>query len=402
MKLEFRGSQLERRNIGYLSSDRISNSTKPMAAIRTEESEPVMNDVYKQPITEPCAWTPADLATEKSWNFNLSACEVDDLTVALAKVKAAGTPLARIDAAAFPLPNSAKTLAGLRGQLTTGRGFALLHGFPVEGFSRDDVELMYWGFCAHLGMGLTQNGDATLIHNVTEGRLRPSQGTRSVGDPGRVTMHVDLSDVVSLLCVRQPEDSPKSRLTSSMTIHNRLLETRPDALERLYRGFVWDRQNEHGPGESPTTDYPVPVFSQTRGIVSCRYNRTWMRKAAERSGLGFSPEDAEILDLFDEIAHAEMFEFDFNPGDVQFANNYTMLHGRAPHAPAQSEDTTRLLMRIWFNQDGIREWQDESIVRYGVMRHGRLGWTAGQLADGIEGKLHPRRPVDRAPLAVSA
>lgn len=361
-----------------------------------------MTDVYTQRITEPCAWTQADLAADNSWDFSLSAAEADDLTAALAKTKQAGTPLARIDKAAFPLPNCAETLAGLRAQLATGRGFALLHGFPVEGHAREDVERMYWGFCAHLGQGLTQNGDATLIHYVTEGRLRPSQGTRSVGDPGRVSMHVDLSDVVSLLCVRQPEDSPKSRLTSSMTVHNRLLDMRPDALERLYRGFVWDRQNEHGPGESPTTDYLVPVFSQRNGVVSCRYNRTWMRKAAERTGEGFSPEDAEILDLFDEIAQAHMFEFDFNPGDVQFANNYTMLHGRAPHAPAQTEDTTRLLMRIWFNQDGIREWRDESIVRYGVMRHGRLGWTAAQLADGVDGKLHPRRLEDGAPLAVSA
>lgn len=358
-----------------------------------------MSDVHMQPITEPCAWTPADLAEEKSWEFSLSDAEIGDLTTALAKTRE--TPLARIEKADFPLPNCEATLAGLRTQLAAGRGFALLHGFPVDGFSREEIERMYWGFCAHLGVGLTQNGDASLIHYVTEGKLRPSQGTRSVGNPGRVTMHVDLSDAVSLLCVRQPEDSPKSRLTSSMTVHNHILEQRPDALPRLYQGFVWDRQNEHGPGESPTTDYPVPVFSHQNGVVSCRYNRTWMRKAVERISDGFSPEDAEILDLFDEIAHANVFEFDFNPGDVQFANNYTMLHGRAPHAPAQTEDTTRLLMRIWYNQDGIRAWRDEGVVRFGVMRHGRLGWTAGQLADGIDGKLHPRRPEDGAPLAVS-
>ena len=30
---------------------------------------------------------------------------------------------------------------------------------------------MYWLFCCHLGVGVTQNSDATLIHYVTEGKL---------------------------------------------------------------------------------------------------------------------------------------------------------------------------------------------------------------------------------------
>lgn len=358
-----------------------------------------MPAIHDRPIEEPNAWTAADLAVDRdAWDLTLTAAEVDDLVRAAAASKAAGLALAEIDAANFPLPHCQATLAQIRDQLAAGRGFALLHGFPVEGHELADVERMYWGFSAHLGRGLTQNSDGTLIHYVTEGRLRPNQGTRSVGDPGRVTMHVDLSDVVSLLCIRQPEDSPKSRLASSTHIHNRLLAEQPDVLARLYEGFVWDRQDEHGPGETPTTGYAVPVFSQKDGVVSCRYNRTWMRKAAERTGGGFSREDAAVLDAFDKIAHESLFEFPFNPGDVQFANNYVTLHGRAPHAPAQTEDTTRLLMRIWHNQDGIRDFADEGLVRYGVMRHGRLGWTAKQMAEGLEGRAHPRRADDGVPL----
>ena len=182
-----------------------------------------------------------------------------------------------------------------------------------------------------MGTGLTQNSDSTLIHYVTEGKLRPNQGTRGVGNPGKVSLHVDLADVVSLLCVRQPEDSPPSRLASSLTIHNLIRERAPHLLPRFYQGFPWDRQGEHDPRETPTTGYRVPVFSAADGVVSCRYNRSWMAKAADRNG-GFSPEDRELLDLFDDLAAECTFEFPFNPGDIQFANNYTTLHGRAPHA----------------------------------------------------------------------
>ncbi len=234
---------------------------------------------------------------------------------------------------------------------------------------------------------------------MTEGRLRPNQGTRGVGDPGLVSLHVDLADIVSLLCVRQAADSPRSRLASATTLHNRLAERNPEGLARLYEGFVWDRQNEHDPAESPTTGYRVPMFSESRGQVSCRYNRNWMVKALERYGEDLNDADRALLDDVDAINHETCLEFDFLPGDIQFASNYTVLHGRAPHSPAQSEEETRLLMRIWFNMEDMREFDDEAIVRHGIIRHGKLGWTARELAAGIDGKLHRRRTSDGAPAA---
>lgn len=354
------------------------------------------NTPYMHHITEPAAWTPDDLAKDRSWDITLTQRQSDELVDALAAVKKAGVPLARLGKADFPLPASRDVTEAIREQLKANRGFALLHGFPVEGHPLEDVERMYWGFCAYLGIGLTQNSDSTLIHYVTEGKLRPNQGTRGVGNPGKVSLHVDLADCVSLLCVRQPADNPPSRLSSSLTLHNMLLERHPESLARLYEGFFWDRQNEHGEGETPTSAYRVPFFSEKNGVVSCRYNRNWITKAANRNG-GFSVEEEALLDLIDGITHETCFEFPFNPGDVQFASNYTMLHGRAPHAPTRSDEEARLLMRIWFDIENMRDFADESIVRYGIIRHGRLGWTAPQLAEGIDGKLHARR-ADGAPL----
>jgi hypothetical protein len=54
-------------------------------------------------------------------------------------------------------------------------------------------------------------------------------------------------------------------------------------------------------------------------------------------------------------------------------------------------------MRIWSNIDDFRPFTDEAIVRNGIIRHGRLGWTAAELAAGLEGKIHPRREQDGAP-----
>ncbi|MEM7504627.1 MAG: TauD/TfdA family dioxygenase [Pseudomonadota bacterium] len=257
-----------------------------------------------EPTTECSAWIPDDLLDDDSWDYTLTQGQADELVAALGGIKRAGLALHQIRAENFPLESCGVLAKDIATSLREGRGFALLHNFPVAGFSREDIEKMYWGFCTHLGRGVTQNSDGSLIHYVTEGRLRPNQGTRSVGNPGKVSLHVDLADCVSLLCLRQAKGSPRSRLASSTALYNHLLEQAPESLARLSEGFVWDRQDEHGASELPTTGYRVPFFSVADGQISCRYNRNWIRRAAQREADGLSSADESLLDLIDELAHA--------------------------------------------------------------------------------------------------
>ena len=104
---------------------------------------------------------------------------------------------------------------------------AVLHGVPTGGHDLDALEKLYWGLNTHLGTGVTQNSEAGLLHYVTDGKLRPRQGTRGVGNPGKVNLHVDLADCVGLFCVRQAPDDPHSHVASSMTVYNELLRHHP-------------------------------------------------------------------------------------------------------------------------------------------------------------------------------
>ncbi|MGD9753183.1 MAG: TauD/TfdA family dioxygenase [Acidimicrobiia bacterium] len=346
------------------------------------------------PVRDRSAWTAADVEADRSWCFELDDAGRAELEAALASVRARGLALAQVTAADFPLPSLAGTVAGIGAELRDGRGFAVLRGFPVQDRPLADVELLYWGLCSHLGTGMTQNSDATLIHYVTEGKLRPNQGARGVGFPTESTLHVDLTDCVSLLCVRQAPDDPPSWLASSTRVFNELLERHPETLPVLFEGFEWDRMDEHAPGETPTSGYKVPVFSVADGVVSCRYNRYWMAAAMRRKGEHNTPEQRAALDLFDQIAAQHRFAFRFEPGDIQFANNYTVLHGRAAHQPVTEEDQVRLLMRIWLDLPQARPVIDDAIVRYGIVRHGDLGWTAAELHEGriaSNGRVRARR-----------
>ena len=168
-----------------------------------------MTDVRMTPIEDASAWRGAELEQDRSWEYELEAGHIAELEAAVGAVKRQGLSLAEITHEDFPLPTLEAMLARIADDLRDGRGFALLHGFPVEAHPFEDLERMYWGLCMHIGTGMTQNSDGGLIHYVTEGKLRPSQGRRGVGFPQKASLHVDLMDAVSLLCVRQaPDDLP--------------------------------------------------------------------------------------------------------------------------------------------------------------------------------------------------
>ena len=102
--------------------------------------------------------------------------------------------------------------------------------------------------------------------------------------------------------------------------------------------------------------------------------------------------ETAIFDLLDEIAYQLCLEFPFGKGDIQFCNNYTVLHGRAAHAVVEEETLKRVLMRIWLDMPGeIRPFVDDALIRYGNGRHGQIGWTAAEMLAGQNTAPRPRR-----------
>ena len=341
-----------------------------------------MTEIRMEPIEDASAWRGADLQADRSWEYVLDEAHCVELDAALQAVDRRGLRLAEITRATFPLPSLGETLKRVANELQTGRGFALLRNFPIGDYAREALEKMYWGLCSHIGIGVTQNSEAGFIHYVTDGALRPQQGKRGVGLPKETMLHVDLTDVASLLCVRQAPDDPPSRVASSTAVYNEILGQCPQRLARLYEGFEWDRMGEHGDDESATSGYRVPLYSQANGVVSCRYNRHWMQSAADRKKSSISAQDNAILDFIDAVAFETCFEFPFKPGDIQFCNNYTVMYGRGAHAMVPEENRKRLLLRIWLDLPSFRPFSDEAIVHYGIGYHGRLGWTAEDVLSG--------------------
>lgn len=375
----------------------LTAAVRPDRAIAAMPPQPTRMTMPIDEVRDASAWTPEQVAADRSWEFTLTKGQQAELVAAQRQVEEAGLPNARTGAADFPLPSLRDTLDRVVHELCHGRGFAVLHGVPTAGFELPQLERIYWGLCTHMGRGVTQNSDTGLIHYVTDGRLRPRQGTRGVGAPGPVELHVDLGDTVALYCVQQAPDDPPSVVSSSMTVYNEIVRQHPEWLPRLEEGFIWDRAGEQAPGESEVSDYPVPAWTKAGGTVTCRFHPKWIRKGLARIGRSLTAAEEKIFDFIRDVADANCFAFPLHAGDIVICNNYTVFHGRAPHEPVAEEERKRMLMRVWLEIDGIRTFADEARIRFGVIRHGKLGWTAADLMAGNHGRPRQRR-ADGAPL----
>jgi len=169
--------------------------------------------------------------------------------------------------------------------------------------------------------------------------------------------HTDLCDLVGLACLRNAKSGGVSRLTSALTVHNVMLEEYPEALERLYRGYVFHRRGEEKPGDLPHTPYRVPAYSNTEGKVSARYVRTYVEAGEAAAGRPMGDAELAVLDHFEEVTKRPelMLEFTMQPGEIYFINNYTILHARTAFDDGDAEeDRRRHLLRLWLEVPEMR------------------------------------------------
>ena len=342
-----------------------------------------------EPITDPSAWTPEELLRDPTWKYQITPEHLSDLDNALNGVNERGLTFSEIQQKDFPLRSLTGMLHDLLDQLRTGRGFAVLQGFPTD-YGYDDLDKLYWGFGTHLGTGVTQNVEAGLIHYVTDGQLKPQGGARLLGKPRQVKLHVDLADCAGLFCVRQAPDDPQSLASSSMTVYNEILKHHPEYLPRLYEGFPWKRIASPF-DETPYSDFNVPAYSETQGVVTCRFHPGWIRGGLKEAGKELNEEETEIFDFIAETAAANAYAFPLGTGDIAFFNNYTVFHGRDGHDEIEDENQKRVLLRLWLDLPDVRPFADEGTVRYGAVRHGHMGWTAADLLAGNHNSPHRRR-----------
>lgn len=309
-----------------------------------------------QKIDSPMAWKGPDIDYRTEMMHVLSPVEIAEIDAALRRCQDLDIP--EITAERFPAPVLGGTLRRVKDALLNGRGASLLRGFPRERYTADEMARIYVGIGAHLGRPLAQSWKGELLGSVIN-ISDIVERTRGYNQAGEMMFHVDgtACDIVSLMCLRGARAGGASRIVSAAALHNHLLETRPDLLEVLYRGFH-HRNHEmdalHSPMVPLQTDHRLPFVSQRDGRITCSASGC-IRYAVEQGGIAFSAAEVEALEEWQRLARSPEFhlDMDFEPGDIQFLNNRAILHGRTDYEDAEDVTQRRHLMRLWLH---VPEW----------------------------------------------
>jgi hypothetical protein len=340
----------------------------------------------RSPIAGACAWLGRDMAHASRWERDLSVEAIADIDAALRRVQEQGLAWQEITRDNFPLPRMAALFADIAEELENGSGMMKLRGVPVSRYSEDELRQIYFGLGSHVGRPVFQNRTGELMRAIRDeggdlgkryGQIeKPADGqgpflssyARTLSN-GRLRMHTDRTDVVSLLCVRQARAGGVSKICSSVALHNTMLERRPDLLELLFRDYWRSRLGEES--EKAESVYALPIFGLRDGRFTSHYSLTYIEAAQLAPGVPKMTEaQREAIDLLMELSEELSFEMTLAPGDIQFLNSHVTYHGRTPFEDDKASGQDRLLLRLWLSTPNNRALPKGQEVLWGSIDRG--------------------------------
>lgn len=328
------------------------------------------------PLEEGCAWTHAQLGDR--YVHRLTSAQIEELDTALRFAELHCDDVLDITREEFPLPTLADQLGDITRDLIDGRGVVLIRGLPVERYDKRRASMIYWGVGMHLGQPWPQNAKGHLLGDVAD------QG-RAVTDPhGRgneigamaFPFHSDGSDLVGLFCLDPGANGGASLVANAVAIHNELVRSSPDLAAELYASFAYDFRGEQAPGGKPW--YTMPIFSRRGSRLFVRYIRPYIEAARRHSDAPRPSEKARAaMDRLDAMCRDASFHVSMmlQPGDMQFVNNYHVLHGRDAYEDHPDDGKIRHLKRLWLETDLLDEDDKPEPFR---LKHAAGNWWSSK------------------------
>lgn len=302
-----------------------------------------------EPLSTPDVWSGASLRGRDDWVTHLSQDEIDDLDAGVRHAKGLGRELFSLTREDFPMPAMARRFEAVRRELEGGRGFALLRGLPIERYDLEDSRILFWALSLHLGEPQEQDGAGNRMHSVTNTGLRveKNNSVRSYQTDDELTFHNDGGDAFMLLCLRPAPKGGISKLVSVAHLYNEVLRRRPDLIDVLTQPFHFDTRGQHPLGLKIQS---IPILNFHDGHLSALYKRRYLRTAQEFPDVPkWTPAQQQAIELIESLCEDPEVQFSFymQAGDIQLANNYSVLHARSKYEDHPDPALRRHLLRAW-------------------------------------------------------
>jgi len=301
----------------------------------------------ERPVGGAAAWTGRELARSTEWRVPLTPAQVAEVQRALAVARGCGRGARELRREDFPLPTLAGEIERWRAELDEGRGFVLVSGFPVADWSREDAELAFWALGLHLGMPGAQNEEGDLLGHVTDLSARASHADERLYRTNQaIRFHCDAADVVGLLCLSTSAEGGASRLVSSVTVFNHLLETAPELAARLFEPMWLDARR---PAGAAIQYVPVQPCAFDGRRLRTFMHGDYFHSVERHEGVTLDPLARAALGEWERFAESEGVHLDMQlqPGDLQLVSNHTVVHARTAYV--DDPRSPRHLLRLWLS-----------------------------------------------------
>jgi hypothetical protein len=299
-------------------------------------------------VIDPAAWEPHSLGDVANWSYHITDADSDAIVAATTHFLEQGLTPEQVTKDNFLLEGSFRgVMRDVREELRNGRGLVMLRNFPIDRLDRAGVAVAYLGIGTFLGKQMSQNMKGHLLGHVKDlGGDYADPNTRGYLTKVEMRCHADACDYVGLLCLQTSKSGGASRVVSSVSVHNIMLERRPDLVAVLYQDFYRSRKGDFNPGEEPW--YKLPLFWFADGYFSATGAGAAIDKAPALPGVPpMTPMQQEAIKVYREICEECLTDIPFKPGDVQFLNNYVALHTRRDYEDWPEPERRRHLLRLW-------------------------------------------------------
>lgn len=302
-----------------------------------------------QRVESPAAWRGSEISQRSDWEHVLTTAQVAEVDAALQEVNRRGLAMEDITPGDFVLPELGSRLAQAQHDLENGTGAFFLRGWPVESYSVEDNTRAYWGMACHLGTPVSQSAKGEKVFSVRNaGFKKGDPRARGPNTSNKLHFHCDRCDVLGFLCINRAKEGGESLLVSSITVHNEILERRPDLLEQLYQPWYYKTHNVDLANPEPWCRQPIFAIQDDRFVGYVL--RVLIDRAYELPELpDMTPLQREALDFLDDVCAEPDLNYRFyqEAGDILFVNNFVAFHSRTAFEDHEEEERKRLIQRIW-------------------------------------------------------